>query len=377
MPATLSFLIGAMVAASAILWLAILLLPWQPWRNNEILPLPDPSPEKEGLEDVTVVIPARNEAPLIGRTLSSLARQGQGLRVVVVDDGSSDGTAEAAAQVPGLDVTVVPSAPLPPGWMGKVWALEQGTRRVLPPLTLLIDADIALGQGVLHALKDQMHTRGYHFVSIMASLHMHSFWEKLLAPSFIYFFKMLYPFRLAKTQNPRFYSAAGGCILVETQALRAIGGWEPIHSELIDDCALARQVKRAGFRTWIGQSRAVQSIRPYEALRDIWEMVARSAFTQLRHSPVILLLMSLCLVVLFFAAPLGWLGAGAAVRWLALLTWLMMIASYVPTLLYYELSPGWALLMPLTGALYLGMTWSSALRFWRGEAGRWKGRVVR
>ena len=216
-------------------------------------------PSQDDLSDTTVVIPARDEAQVIGQTLAALAGQGPGLRVLLVDDSSTDGTAEVARAVSGLDLKVIPGQPLPEGWSGKVWALEQGVRQVETPLTLMIDADVALSSGVVAALKAQMRRGGYQFVSVMASLSMCSFWEKLLNPSFTYFFKMLYPFRLAKTSNPHFYSAAGGCIMLETRVFPAIGGLASIRGELIDDCALARQVKRARFRTWIGQSRAVRS----------------------------------------------------------------------------------------------------------------------
>jgi hypothetical protein len=186
---------------------------------------------------------------------------------------------------------------------------------------------------------------------------------------------MLYPFRLAKTSNPHFYSAAGGCIMVETQVFPAIGGLASIRGELIDDCALARQVKRARFRTWIGQSRAVTSLRSYQGLGEIWNMVARSAFTQLRYSPWILLATSFFIVALFIVPVLGWLSPASWARWLSVLALALMIVSYLPTLHFYRLSPLWAGLMPLVGTLYLGMTWSSALRYWRGERSQWKGRV--
>jgi len=368
-------LIAELLAAlAAFLWLAILLLPWQPWRNNEVLPLHAPA-ELSDLSDTTVVIPARDEARVIGQTLAALVGQGPGLRVLLVDDSSTDGTADEARAVPGLDMKVIPGQPLPEGWSGKVWALEQGVRQVETPLTLMIDADVALSPGVVVALKAQMRHGSYHFVSVMASLSMRSFWEKLLNPSFIYFFKMLYPFRLAKTHNPHFYSAAGGCIMLETRIFPAIGGLASIRGELIDDCALARQVKQARFRTWIGQSRAVRSTRTYQGLVAIWNMVARSAFTQLRYSLLILLLTTFFIVTLFLVPFASWAAPARHVQALGLLAWAMMTASYLPTLRFYGLSLLWALSLPLVGVLYIGMTWSSALRYWRGERSRWKGRV--
>jgi len=280
-----------------------------------------------------------------------------------------------ARMVPDLDLQVIQGEPLVDGWTGKLWALEQGVREVQTPLMLMLDADIALDPGVIPALKAQMRRGQYHFVSVMASLRMQSFWEKLLNPSFIYFFKMLYPFRLAKTNNPHLYSAAGGCIMMDTYVLPAIGGLASIRGELIDDCALARQLKRARFRTWIGQSRAVTSLRSYEGLREIWNMVARSAFTQLRYSLLVLLATSFSLVTLFIVPVLGWLSPVSRTSWLSVLALAIMIVSYLPTLRFYRLNPLWAGLMPVVGTLYLGMTWSSALRYWRGERSQWKGRV--
>jgi hopene-associated glycosyltransferase HpnB len=370
--------IALVAAAAAALWLIILLLPWQPWRNDIVLRVSSPTASVgDVLCDVTVVIPARDEVAVIGQTLAALAQQGAGLRVLVVDDGSTDGTVEVARAVPGLDLRVVQGQPLPQGWTGKVWALEQGTRQVETPYTLLIDADVALDPGVVAALVAQLRAGSYQMVSVMASLHMVTVWEKLLAPSFTFFFKLLYPFRLASTRNPHFYSAAGGCILVEARALAAIGGYASIRGALIDDCALARELKRAGYRTWIGQSRAVRSIRPYRGLRELWNMVARSAYTQLRYSPAILALTTAAMATLFLAPPAALLWPEGAARLLGLAGYLLMVGIYVPTLHYYDLSPLWALLMPLVGALYLSMTWSSALRYWRGVRSKWKGRVYR
>lgn len=372
----MSPLLDWLAGLSALLWLTILLLPWRPWRNDEVL-APAGAAGPGELSDITVVIPARDEVRTISQTLGALAEQGGGLRVLLVDDGSTDGTAAAARSVPGLDLQVLPGQPLPDGWMGKVWALEQGVRQVQTPITLMIDADVTLGPGVVAALKARMREGGYQFVSVMASLSMSRFWEKLLSPSFIFFFKMLYPFRLAKASNPHFYSAAGGCIMLETRVFAAIGGLVSIRGELIDDCALARQVKRARFRTWIGQSRAVRSVRPYHRLSEIWNMVARSAFTQLRYSLLVILLTTFALVTLCVVPLWSLTSPAAEVQALGLLAWVLMTVAYLPTLHFYGVSPLWALMMPVIAVLYLGMTWTSALRYWRGERSRWKGRVYR
>lgn len=365
-----------LVGLSALIWLIILLLPWQPWRNTEILEV-DHHGGQVDLSDITVVIPARDESGVIQITLAALVEQGTGLRVILVDDCSTDGTSGAALQVQGADLSMISGAALPVGWSGKLWALEQGVRQVETRLTLLLDADIKLGQGVLAALKEKMLTDGTQFVSIMASLRMVNFWEKLLMPAFIYFFKLLYPFRLTNSQNTRFSSAAGGCILLETHLFKEIGGLEAIKDAVIDDCTLAREVKRRGHRMWIGQSRAVESVRAYEDLGVIWDMIARSAFTQLNYSILILTGMTLVMGIMFWAPVLATITLNPAVLLLSIVAYMAMIISYLPTIRYYGLKPTWALLMPLIGTLYLAMTWSSAFRCWRGERTRWKSRVYR
>jgi len=359
---------------SAFIWLAILLLPWRPWRNDQVLEV-DSSNGDTNLEDVTVVIPARNEAPVIGTTIAALAKQGTHLHVILVDDCSTDGTAEQARQEPGLDLRILTGNPLPEGWAGKLWALDQGVRQVNSKYTLLLDADIALAPGVISALRTALKRKECQFVSIMASLHMRSFWEKLLIPAFIFFYKLIYPFGLANSPDPRFASAAGGCILLETRLFPAIGGLQTIRGALIDDCTLASHVKRAGYRTWTGQSRAVRCVRPYAGLGDIWNMVARSAYTQLRYSFIILLLCSFFLVTMFWIPVIGLFSSLTGVRVLGLLAWIGMGVAYLPTLAFYGQNLAWVLLMPLSGGLYLGMTWNSALRYWGGERSRWKGRV--
>ena len=365
-----------LVAFSALVWMVILLLPWQPWRNHILLHIPQPGKEPPDLNEITVVIPARNEAQVISGTLTALASQGEGLKVILVDDGSTDGTANQARSITGLDLSIVNGQPLPDGWMGKVWALEQGRRCVQTRYTLLLDADIQLVPGVISGLLEQAR-RGFALVSVMASLNMKTGWEKLLMPAFIYFFKMLYPFKLTNSTIKRFASAAGGCILLETSLVNEIGGFTAIRGAVIDDCALATQVKHTGARTWIGQSRHVISIRPYESLSEIWNMIARSAYTQLGNSPLVLAVCTIGLTLLFLIPVAGIFVPDQVTRLLSALALVEMLCSYMPTLLYYELSPAWALGLPLVGALYMGMTWSSAFRYWRGERTRWKGRVYR
>jgi hopene-associated glycosyltransferase HpnB len=358
--------------AGAALWLSILFVPWRPWSTREALEAPAAPDATADLSDVTVLIPARDEAAVIGRTLAALRHQGNGLRVIVIDDQSGDDTA-ARARGSDLDaLTVLAGTPPPDGWNGKLWALEQGRARVATPLILLLDADIELAPGMIAALRAKRADGDRAMVSLMAALRMTGFWERLLMPAFVYFFKLLYPFRLANGRAPWMAAAAGGCILIESRALDAIGGFTALRGALIDDCALARRVKGSGRRIWIGLSHGARSHRRYETLGAIWNMVARTAYTQLLYSPALLLLCTALMAVLFWAPVASLVAPGTGFA--APLALGAMAASYLPVLLYYRRSPVWALALPVIGTLFLAMTWTSALRHWRGEGARWKGR---
>jgi hopene-associated glycosyltransferase HpnB len=212
-------------------------------------------------------------------------------------------------------------------------------------------------------------------VSIMAHLRMESFWEKLLAPAFIYFFKLLYPFSVGNNPNSSFGVAAGGCMLVRSDTLRKIGGFQSIRNAIIDDCSLADGVKKFGGRTWTGLSHSVRSHRPYPRLANFCEMVERTAFTQLRYSIWLLLATTFILSLAFWLPGVGLFSSSLPVRCFAWAGVGAMMASYLPTLRYYRRSALWAPALPLIGGLYLFMTWSSALRYWRGKRSEWKGRV--
>jgi len=364
----------AVSAFAYLIWFVVLILPWQPWLHTETLE-PNEVTSDGDLSDLTVLIPARNEADVIADTLRALAGQGKGLRIVLVDDGSDDGTAEIAQSVAGVDVQVVAGQALPSDWSGKLWALEQGSREVKTAWTLLLDADIQLKPGMVAALLEKARQDRRSLVSVMARLRMESCWEKLLMPAFIYFFKLLYPFRLANSDSPYIAAAAGGCILLETRVIGQIGGFTAIKDALIDDCTLARRVKQGGNRIWVGQSHSVVSIRQYEQLEPIWEMVARSAFTQLHYSGWLL---ALCtgLILTLFVGPIAailWGDANALAA--SAVAVVCMAASYWPTLRYYQLRGAWAWLLPIIAVLYLAMTWTSALRYWRGDRSRWKNRI--
>ena len=348
---------------------------WNLWRASEVLDAVNEVAVDEDLGDLTVLIPARNEAEAIQRTLQSLGRQGRNLTIVLVDDGSQDDTVAKARQTAIANLRIIEAAPLPPGWSGKLWALEQGRREITTPQTLLLDADIDLAPGTIGALKEKMHKEQIPFISLMATPSMSSSWEKLLMPAFVYFFKVLYPFPQVNSLASRVAGAAGGCILLETRLLDQIGAFGSIRSAVIDDCTLARRVKSQGVEIWLGLTHSAKSIRGYKGLKEIWEMVARAAFVQLRCSTLLLVVCTVFMAVVY-GVPVVLLGSrDGMARSLALTSLAIMFLTYAPTLQFYRRSIGWALCLPVVAGLFLAMTWSSAIRYWSGEHTRWKGRV--
>lgn len=354
------------------IWAAVLAAPWRPWSSRPAFEA-EPPLSPPDLGDVTVIIPARNERDVIARTLHGLAVQGQNLRILLVDDQSTDGTATAARNTGVAGLTVLTGAELPSGWTGKLWALEQGLRHVITPLVLQLDADIELVPGTVAGLRARLLGHDLALVSLMARLRMDTAWERALMPAFVYFFRLLYPFRLANSASRHFAAAAGGCILVRTDMLRELGGYAALRGALIDDCTLAAQVKARGGRTWIGLTHAAVSHRGYTGLAPVWDMVARTAFTQLRHSATWL---AICTVLMLaaFVFPLAALAFPDAPRTAGAMALALMAVSYTPTLRYYALPAAWSLALPLAGILYLLMTWTSAWRHWFGSGARWKER---
>ena len=338
---------------------------------------------------VVAVVPARNEADVIGPALASLLRQDYPGRfsVVVVDDRSEDLTAAraraAAAELAlGERLELVEGTPLPAGWSGKMWAVEQGVgaaeRRGQAAYLLLTDADIVHHPATLRQLVAKAGREELDLVSLMALLRAESFWERLLIPAFVFFFQMLYPFPEVNRRETRLAAAAGGCMLVRKSALARAGGIAAIRGAIIDDVALARRIKGSGGAIWLGLTEQVLSIRPYDTLVSLWRMVARSAYTQLDYSPLLLLLAVLGMAAVFLVPPVV-LVLGVALghhlaAGLALLAWLGLAVMYAPTLKLYR-EPRWrALLLPAAAALYMAMTVDSARRHWRGSGGAWKGR---
>ena len=373
-----------LASIALIAWLTVLLLPWQAHRARECF---EPSAAPTELDDVTVLIPARNEAEHIESTLKALARQGSSLQVIVVNDESSDDTADVCRRLSkqlasvntdrfALNIVLVEGCPLPDAWGGKLWALHQGLDRIDRPYTLLLDAEIELSAKVLPSLLQFARSEELSLLSIMARLRCNTVWERLLTPPFIYFFKLLYPFALVNTEHSTVAAAAGGCILIRTDVLHSVGGFEEICAALIDDCALASQVKKRHGKIWLGLSQSVRSMRSYSKLSDFWQMVSRTAFTQLRYSMCLLLLTSLVMLVVFLA-PMVLLGSpnSATDVVIASLALVAMAASYWPTVSYYQLSVLWVLTLPLAAILFLAMTWSSAFAYWRGTRARWKNRA--
>lgn len=367
------FLWGAALSVAGS-WTALALLPWRPWSTHEQLE-PERAALGPGLSCVTALIPARNEAATIGCTLAALAAQRSGFRVIVVDDQSTDGTAERARAGLPENVTVVHGAAPPAGWSGKLWALHQGLVQVQSPLVLLLDADIELLPGTLAALVRKLEVERRDLVSVMAELRTRSGWEKLLVPAFVYFFKLLYPFAIGNRPGTKVGVAAGGCILVRTDRLRALGGFAALRGALIDDCTLAKEIKRFGGSTWVGLSHAVKSQRPYNRLGDFWRMVERTAFTQLGYSPALLAGTTTAMLALFGVPWAALIFGRGMTRLLGLATVGMMGITYAPVVRFYRL-PLWRIFsLSAASFLYLLMTWSSAWRYWRGRRSEWKGRV--
>jgi hopene-associated glycosyltransferase HpnB len=323
--------------------------------------------------DVVAVIPARNEADVIARSLGSVAAQDYpgSFRVVLVDDNSGDGTGAIARAI--RDVAVLTGAPLAPGWTGKLWALSQGIAGAGKPQFLwLTDADIQHDSDTLRRLVGIALTKDRRLVSFMAKLHCRTWAERALVPAFIWFFMMLYPFNWINRRGP-LAGAAGGCVLVERTALEAAGGVAAMRGALIDDCTLGTLIKRQG-RIWLGLTHRSRSIRPYQRAGEIAAMISRSAYAQLRYNPAILALTILGLA-LVFGLPVALLFARGTPQLLGLVTCLLMFAAYQPLLRFYRRSPLWGLALPLVASFYAWCTLASAWQHAQGRGGMWKGRA--
>ncbi|MGC0408023.1 hopene-associated glycosyltransferase HpnB [Streptomyces sp. SAI-195] len=385
--------VTVVAALSLAAWLWLLLVRGFFWRTDVRLPARE---EPDVWPSVCVVVPARDEAAVLPASLPSLLAQDYPGRaeVFLIDDGSTDGTGELACELArrheGLPLTVASPGEPPAGWTGKLWAVRHGiglARAREPEYLLLTDADIAHAPDSLRGLVSAAGTGGFDVVSQMARLRVESVWERLVVPAFVYFFAQLYPFRWIdggragsrRKKATRTAAAAGGCVLLRADAAERARIPDAIRHAVIDDVALARAVKGTGGRVWLGLAERVDSVRPYPRLRDLWRMVSRSAYAQLRHNPLVLAATVLGLALVYLVPPaalLVGLAAGqGATAVLGAAAWLVMAGTYLPMLRYYR-QPLWlAPLLPFTAFLYLLMTVDSAVQHYRGRGAAWKGRT--
>jgi hopene-associated glycosyltransferase HpnB len=331
---------------------------------------------------VTAVVPARDEVGVIAGSVGSLLAQDYPgpFRVVLVDDGSSDGTSGATRGLPNSGaLTLIQGAPLPTGWTGKVWAMKQGVEaaeagEAAPKYLLLTDADIAHAPDNLRRLVARAEAGGLVLTSLMAKLSCANAAERLLIPAFVYFFAMVYPFAAVNDPKSPVAGAAGGCMLARADALAAGGGLAAIRGALIDDCALAALMKAQG-PIWLGLTERARSIRPYATIGQIGRMISRSAYAQLGYSPRILVGAVLGMVLTYVAAPVVAIIVPGVWRWAGVGAWALMALSFQPMLRLYRRSPAWGLALPVIGAFYTLFTVQSAIDVWRGRGGAWKGRA--
>lgn len=402
----------AVTGLSLAAWIWIVLGRGLFWRMDQTLRLDgseggqSQSEGRESWPHVRVIVPARDEAEVLPLTLPSLLNQDYSgpMTVYLVDDQSADGTGELATNLgrehgASQRLRVLQGEPLPPGWTGKLWALEQGIRAQdetqlepgPPKFFLFTDADISHPPQSLRSLVSKAHADNLDLVSIMAHLRVSTPWERLLIPAFVYFFAKLYPFRWVNDPNRSTAGAAGGCVLLRREALFRAGGLEKISGAVIDDCALAGLIKNSrhssGGRIWLGLAQGLRSLRSNKGLGEIWAMVVRTAYAQLRFSPAMVPVTVAGMSLLYLVPVAGAIGGIVAgtiepdselALWLlpiGLLSWLLLAGSYLPTLKRYGLSPMLAFALPLTAAFYTLMTVDSASKSWLGKGGRWKGRT--
>ncbi|MCF6155166.1 MAG: glycosyltransferase [Candidatus Brocadia sp.] len=366
---------------SAIIWLVLLFMPVR-WRMSERWEATDSFHTTiTQWPSLSVIVPARNESASLPLTLPSWLGQGYPKsEIILIDDESSDGTAECAKGISskaGCSVKVISGTPPPTGWSGKLWALEQGVRASTGEWLLFTDADIFHSPGLWCGLMAKAFNERRVMVSLMALLDTNGLWARLLIPAFVYFFHILYPFEMVQNLRSKVTAAAGGCILISRQALDKIGGIAGYSSALIDDIALAGKIKGAGMSLSLSLTKSAVSVRPYYRLQDVWNMVARNAFAQLKYSWLALIGTVLGLVVLFVIPVAGictfTVGTNLQVTILSSgLSLFIMALMYIPTLRFFSLSVWRAFTLPIAGVFYLAMTVSSAINYLFGRH-EWRG----
>ena len=385
LPLELPGVILSLSIISVAVWIYLALAHGGFWRVETLmLPASDESPAEDRQSFVVAIIPARDEADVIGPAISSLLQQsGVRLHVMLVDDASADGTADVARQAASAvnardRITIIEGRRLPQGWSGKLWALHKGiesARKLTPDFFLLTDADIVHAPGAVRKLAGVAQTQQDDLASLMVKLHCSSFAERALIPAFVFFFLMLYPPAWIPDPLRKDAGAAGGCILIRPEALARAGGIEAIRSEIIDDCALARRVKLSGGRVWLGLTRDSASVRSYGTFGNIGRMISRAAFNQLRHSTLLLFFAFLGLTLMYLAPPALVFSHRLLPAALGMAAWFIMAACFSPMVRFYRLSALWSFALPAIAVFYMGCTLHSAVKFWRGKGGEWKGRV--
>jgi hopene-associated glycosyltransferase HpnB len=365
--------VTTLAALSLLIWCYLLLGHGRFWQSG-----PELAPARPvATPAVAVVVPARDEAPLIAETIRSLLAQDYAgpLRVIVVDDGSSDGTGAVARAVRYPRLTVLQGKPRPSGWSGKLWAVAQGIAEAnAPELVFLTDADIVHDPRHVATLVAQAERSDLDLVSEMVALACNTPAEHALVPAFVFFFQLLYPFAWVNDPLRATAAAAGGTILIRQRALQRIGGVASVRGALIDDVALAAAVKRGG-RIWLGHTELARSMRAYPRATDIWRMVSRTAYVQLRFSPMLLIGTAVAMMLTFLLPPLAALLGHGLARWFGWLAWGAMAAAYQPTLHRFHRSPLWAPLLPAVAAFYLAATIGAAVNHHLGRGVSWKGRA--
>ncbi|MCP1213563.1 glycosyltransferase [Acetobacter okinawensis] len=376
----------ALAILCALVWVGLLFCHGYFWQAGPILqPLSMAQAPADIAPEVTVIVPARDEAESIAGAVGSLLQQDYpgALRVIVVNDRSTDGTGALARALPDPQgrLHVLDGATPEAGWSGKLWAVAQGVHEAEQQspqgsgYLFLTDADIIHAPAHISTLVAKAQAERLHMVSEMVELQCATLAERALVPAFVFFFTLLYPF--AKVNNPKDKTAgaAGGTILLRRDMLRQIGGIEALKGALIDDCTLAAHVKQAGGQLYLGHSCLARSIRPYPSAADIWRMIARTAYVQLRFSPILLVLTVVAMLVVWIAPVMLALCAHGSARWIGAGVWLAATVSFVPTLRRFQLSVLWALALPLIAVFYTAATIGSALNHHRGRGVVWKNRA--